>query len=131
MNQKNNETKVVDIQLLGSILSIISFAITFILLYNQKLLKQNKKPLFSKKDTLNYVALNILFVLAIVFIFLSANGIQLNIDRKKGEDLIYDYIDIFSNILTLIVSLLAIYTAFKAIENNDLSIDELEDIALE
>ncbi len=131
MNQKNNETKVVDIQLLGSILSIISFAITFILLYNQKLLKQNKKPLFSKKDTLNYVALNRLFVLAIVFIFLSANGIQLNIDRKKGEDLIYDYIDIFSNILTLIVSLLAIYTAFKAIENNDLSIDELEDIALE
>ena len=126
MNQKNNETKVVDIQLLGSILSIISFAITFILLYNQKLLKQNKKPLFSKKDTLNR-----LFVLAIVFIFLSANGIQLNIDRKKGEDLIYDYIDIFSNILTLIVSLLAIYTAFKAIENNDLSIDELEDIALE
>lgn len=130
MNQNKNESMVLDIQLFATVLTIISFILTFILLYNEKLLRQNKKAFFSKKDTLNYVAYNRLFILGIVFIFLGANGIQLNIDKNKGEDLTYDYINIFSNVLTLIVSILALYTAYKAIENSDLSIDSSADDAL-
>ena len=86
--------------------------------------------MFSKKDALNYVALNRLFVLAIVLLFLGANELHLKIDKEKGEDLTFDYLDIFSSILTLIVSILAIYTAYEALKDNDLSIDNSVNQAL-
>lgn len=128
--KKIDNTTVIDIQLIATILSIISFAFTFILLYNQKLLEEKKEPLFSKKDTLNYVALNRLFVLAIVLLFFGANALHLKIDKEKGEDLTFDYLDILSSILTLIVSLLAIYMAYEALKDTNLSIDNSTDEAL-
>lgn len=128
--KKSNETTVIDIQLVATLLSIISFVFAFILLYNQKLLEQNKKPLFSKQKTLDYVALNRLFILGIVFLFLGANGLHLKIDKEKGEDLTFDYLDILSSILTLIVAILAIYMAFKALEERNLSVDDSIDDAL-
>ncbi|MCI8544927.1 MAG: hypothetical protein HFH09_01705 [Bacilli bacterium] len=128
--KKIDNTTVIDIQLIGTLLSILSFSFAFILLYNQKLLEENKKPLFSKQDTLNYVALNRLFVLAIVFLFLGANALHLKIDKEKGEDLTFDYLDILSSVLTLVVALLAIYMAYKALKDSDLSIDSSIDDAL-
>lgn len=129
MRQSNNTT-VIDIQLVATILSILSFSFTFILLYNQKLLEEKKEPLFSKQDTLNYVALNRLFVLGIVFLFLGANALHLKIDKEKGEDLTFDYLDILSSILTLIVAILAIYMAYKALKDSNLSVDSSIDDAL-
>ena len=43
--KKIDNTTVSDIQLIGTLLSILSFSFAFILLYNQKLLEENKKPL--------------------------------------------------------------------------------------
>lgn len=129
MRQSNNTT-VIDIQLVATILSILSFSFTFILLYNQKLLEEKKEPLFSRQDTLNYVALNRLFVLGIVFLFLGANALHLKIDKEKGEDLTFDYLDILSSILTLIVAILAIYMAYKALKDSNLSVDSSIDDAL-
>lgn len=130
MKNKTDEITVIDIQLVATILSILSFIFTFILLYNQKLLKQKKVPLFSKKETLHLVALNRLFVLGIVFLFLGANALQLKLDKEKNSDLTYDYIEILASILTLTVSILSIYIAIKAIEKDDLSIDISADPAL-
>lgn len=128
--KKIDNTTVIDIQLIATLLSILSFSFAFILLYNQKLLEEEKEPLFSKQDTLNYVALNRLFVLAIVFLFLGANALHLKIDKEKGEDLTFDYLDILSSILTLIVALLAIYMAYRALKDSNLSIDNSIDDAL-
>lgn len=130
MKKKPTETTVIDIQLIASILSIISFIATLILLYNQKLLEEKKKPFFSRKQTLEFVNLNRMFVLVIVLIFLGANRLHLKIDKEKGEDLKFDYIDIFSSILTLIVALLAIYSSTEALKNNNLDIDNSIDEAL-
>ncbi len=123
-------TTVIDIQLFATVLSIISFVVGFILLYNQKLLEENKPPLFSKQDTLNYVALNRLFILAIVFLFLGANTLHLKLDKEKGEDLTFDYLDILSSILTLIVAIIAIYMAIAALKQSNLFDDISVDDAL-
>lgn len=130
MRQRNGEEAVLDIQLFATILSITSFVITFILLYNQKLLEQKKEPLFSKKATLKYVTLNRWFVLVIVLIFLGANALHLKLDKEKGKDLKFDYLDVFSSILTLAVACIAIYMALEAEKENDLSIDSSVDEAL-
>ena len=128
--KKTDNVTVIDIQLIATFLSILSFSFSFILLYNQKLLEENEEPLFSKQDTLNYIALNRLFVLAIVFLFLGANALQLKIDKENGEDLTFDYLDILSSVITLIVALLAIYMAYRALQDSDLSIDSSIDNAL-
>lgn len=130
MRQRNGEEAVLDIQLFATILSIVSFVITFILLYNQKLLEQKKEPLFSKKATLKYVTLNRWFILVIVLIFLGANALHLKLDKEKGKDLKFDYLDVFSSILTLVVACIAIYMALEAEKENDLSIDSSVDEAL-
>ena len=131
MKQNQNETVVIDIQLFATILSITSFAFTFILLYNQKLLEQKKKPIFSRETTLKLVALNRVFVFFIVLIFLSANFLQFKMDKEENNELTFDYLEILGSILTLTVSLISIYIAFKALENENLSFDDLTDIALE
>ncbi len=128
--KKTDNVTVIDIQLIATFLSILSFSFSFILLYNQKLLEENEEPLFSKQDTLNYIALNRLFVLAIVFLFLGANALHLKIDKENGEDLTFDYLDILSSVITLIVALLAIYMAYRALQDSDLSIDSSIDDAL-
>ncbi len=128
--KKTDNVTVIDIQLIATFLSILSFSFSFILLYNQKLLEENEEPLFSKQDTLNYIALNRLFVLAIVFLFLGANALHLKIDKENGEDLTFDYLDILSSVITLIVALLAIYMAYRALQDSDLSIDSSIDNAL-
>lgn len=128
--KKSDMTTVIDIQLFATVLSIISFVVGFILLYNQKLLEENKPPLFSKQDTLNYVALNRLFILAIVFLFLGANTLHLKLDKEKGEDLTFDYLDILSSILTLIVAIIAIYMAIAALKQSNLFDDISVDDAL-
>ena len=128
--KKTDNVTVIDIQLIATFLSILSFSFSFILLYNQKLLEENEEPLFSKQDTLNYIALNRLLVLAIVFLFLGANALHLKIDKENGEDLTFDYLDILSSVITLIVALLAIYMAYRALQDSDLSIDSSIDNAL-
>lgn len=128
--KKSDFTTVIDIQLFATILSILSFCIAFVLLYNQKLLEEKKEPLFSKQDTLNYIAFNRLFILGIVLLFLGANALHLKIDKEKGEDLKFDYLDILSSVLTLIVSILAIYMAYEALKDMNLQIDASIDDAL-
>lgn len=130
MKQKTDEITTIDIQLFATFLTLISVLVTAILLYNQKLLEEKKVPLFSKEDTLQYVAWNRLFVLLIVILFLSANYLQFKIDQEEQKNLTFDYLDIFSSVLTLVVACIAIYTSFKAIENQDLSIDFSADQAL-
>lgn len=128
--KKADEITVIDIQLVATMLSIISFSITFFLLYNQKLLEQEKEAFFSKRETLKYVSMNRLFVLFIVFLFLGANTLHLKIDKEKGEDLTFDYLDILSSVLTLLVALIAIYMAYAALRELNLELDENDDQAL-
>ena len=128
--KKIDEVTIIDIQLFATILSIVSFAFTFILLYNQKLLEQKKEPLFSKKKTLEYVAYNRLFILLIVLLFLGANALHLKLDKEKNKDLKFDYLDILSSVLTLIVALLSVSVSFTAVEKGNLDIDLSVDEAL-
>ena len=117
-----SESEIIDIQLLASFLSIISTTINFILLYNQKLIEDEKEPFLSREMTLKLLTLNRIFILIIVLIFLSSNYLHYKLDKAENKDLTFDYLDILSSILTLTVAGIAIYTAVKALEREDLSI---------
>lgn len=127
---QKSESEIIDIQLVATVLSVLSLLITGLLLYNQKLLAEKKTPIFSKKLTLQFVALNRIFVFIIVLIFLYANVLHFKLDKQNNEDVTFDYIDLFSSSLTIVIALLAIYTSFKALENNDLDIDLSVDEAI-
>lgn len=114
---------VVDIQLFATALSILSFFFTFFLIYNLKLIEEQKEPIISKELTLQLISLNRIFIFLIVLIFLDANLRQLSIDKEEGNNLIYDYLSLFSSFLTIVVAGIAIYNALKAIETQNLNID--------
>lgn len=114
---------VVDIQLFATALSILSFFFNFFLIYNLKLIEEQKEPIISKELTLQLVSLNRIFIFLIVLIFLDSNLRQFSIDKEEGNNLIYDYLSLFSSFLTIVVAGIAIYNALKAIEEQNIDID--------
>lgn len=130
MKPKYNEITVLDIQIIASALSILTILSSIILLYNQELLIQKKKPIFQKELALKLSALNRIIILLIVLTFILANFLNIELDKEKPDELKYDYIEIFASILTLTVSLISIYVAIKALDENNLNLDTISDEAI-
>ena len=80
-----------------------------LLTYNQKLDIQNKKTIFTKKQTHNISYINRLTILITTTIFLIINYKLYQISKKEGEDLLVYNLQIIASILTTIASILVFY----------------------
>lgn len=109
MNNKRAETTAIDIQIIASLVSIITIIISISLLYNQKLDINEEKTLFTAKETQKISEFNrdILLVIAVVFLFV--NIWLYNISKEENEDLSTYKLQIVASILTVIAALIALY----------------------
>lgn len=108
-SNKEQEITAIDIQIIVSLVSIITILISISLLYNQKLDIKNEKTIFSAKETQKISEFNrdILLVIALVFLFV--NIWLYNISKEEGENLNSYKLQIIASILTVIAALIAIY----------------------
>lgn len=129
-NKKIDDITVLDIQITVSILSLFVLIFSVLLLYNQKLIIQEKKPLFKEDLALKLSLINRVIILLLILTFILANFFNFQIDLEEHpEQLKYDSLEIFASLLTLIVALISIYVGIKAIEENNLNLDIIsEDI---
>lgn len=109
MKNKQEEINLLNIQLITSLTVIITVTISLILTYNQKLDLQNKKTLFTKKQTHNISYINRLTILITAIIFLYINYKLYKISKKEGEDLKVYYLQIIASILTTIAATIVLY----------------------
>ena len=123
MKNKQEEINLLNIQLITSLTVIITVTISLILTYNQKLDLQNKKTLFTKKQTHNISYINRLTILITAIIFLYINYKLYKISKKEGEDLKVYYLQIIASILTTIAAIIVLYVV--SIEPTG---DEISDI---
>ncbi len=109
MKNRKEEINILNLQLITSLIVIITVSVSLILTYNQKLNLQNKKTIFTKKQTHNVSYINRLIILITSIIFLIINYKLYQISKKEGEDLKVYYLQIIASTLTIIASLIVFY----------------------
>ena len=123
MKNNKEEIKLLNIQLITSLIVIITVILSLVLTYNQKLNLENKKTIFNKKQTHNISYINRLTILITTIVFLIINYKLYQISKKEGEDLLVYNLQIIASILTTIASILVFYVV--SIEPSG---DEISDV---
>jgi heme/copper-type cytochrome/quinol oxidase subunit 4 len=109
MNNKEEEIKYINYQLIGLALTLITTIIAISITYNQKLNLQKRKKIFNSKKALSITKFNRITILLIGIFFLYINYKLYLISKKEGEDLKSYKLQIYASILVVISSLIALY----------------------
>ncbi len=118
MNTTNKEIDNFNLQIIASLLFIISIIISIILTYSEKLEILNVNMI--DKDKRNKINIgNRLFAIFIVCLFLYSSFVALDIVKEKNGNLDEQYIRIFINLITLGLALLTLYVSVKY-QNSDI-----------
>lgn len=118
MNTTNKEIDNFNLQIIASLLFIISIIISIILTYSEKLEIFNVNMI--DKDKRNKINIgNRLFAIFIVCLFLYSSFVALDIVKEKNGNLDEQYIRIFINLITLGLALLTLYVSVKY-QNSDI-----------
>lgn len=110
--QKTEEIKLLDGQLIATILFGINLGISFILLYNQKLVTEEKEPLFNKQTFNDLILINKIFALILLLYFLYASYVSF-LNTEEGEKKKDATLQLLSSILVVIASLVTLYVILK------------------
>ena len=118
MNTTNKEIDNFNLQIIASLLFIISIIISIILTYSEELEIFNVNMI--DKDKRNKINIgNRLFAIFIVCLFLYSSFVALDIVKEKNGNLDEQYIRIFINLITLGLALLTLYVSVKY-QNSDI-----------
>ena len=124
MKNRQEEINLLNTQLITSLIVIITVILSLILTYNQKLDIQNKKTIFTKKQTHNISYINRLTILITTSIFLFINYKLYIISKKEGEDLLVYRLQIIASILSIIAAIIVFYVV--TIEPTGENISDIE-----
>ena len=118
MNTTNKEIDNFNLQIIASLLFIISIIISIILTYSEELEIFNIRIIDKyKRNKINIC--NRLFAIFIVCLFLYSSFVALEIVKEKNGNLNEQYIRIFINLITLGLALLTLYVSVKY-QNSDI-----------
>lgn len=111
-----NEIKLIDYEIIGSLLFIGTLFISVILSYNEKLRLEKKEPLFDNNTQKNILIVNKIIVLGIVIFFLYINYEHYKVALFKNEDT-YNYkVQLIPSFLAILAALIILYLVLK--DNN-------------
>lgn len=129
MNNNDEQLLLVNGQIIASPLFLITIGISIVLLYNQKLILENKEPILTDQEALD-IALFIKVLATILlafFLYTSVKEYEKNINTKKEED---SFIQVIASSLVLIAAIITLFVIVKNYNTNsnnlDISIDNPE-----
>ncbi len=123
MNELEEKLKIIDIQLTGSILFIVSLIVTIILTYNQRQYTLHQKPLFNTKQTYIISNLNRILSLTIVLMFLYSSYELREISKQKESNVKLNDLDVFASILSVVSAIIVLYITAKSPVEDSLDIE--------
>ncbi len=127
-NQNEKQIQLVNGQIIGIILFILTLIVSVIIAYNEKLIRENKSGLFSNKDALNISLINriVVVILGIYFVY----------DAYERQKVSNSYDDPNSNLqilaswLALIASAIIVYIIVNNYKNINFDVSEIEEPTL-
>ena len=127
-NQNEKQIELVNGQIIGIILFILTLIVSVIIAYNEKLLRENKSGLFSNKDALNISLINriVVVILGIYFVYDAY-------ERRKVSNSYDDpnsNLQILASWLALIASAIIVYIIVNNYKNVNFDVSEIEEPTL-
>ncbi|MDD3267656.1 MAG: hypothetical protein PHC75_10825 [Burkholderiales bacterium] len=110
---KNEEIKLLDIQMVATIIFIASLIISLLLIYNEKLKLLKLKTIFGNKEEQDINIINRIVVLILALVFLYANYKDYELSKTPNE-LKYNSLELFSSCLITIASIIILYVVVNS-----------------
>lgn len=123
MNTKQEEIKIVNDQMLATILFIGTLIISFTLSYDRKAKLKGYKGLFTSRQIKTISVANRVAVLAIVIFFFYIDKENIEVARIKNKNLKLLYLQELVEIITTITAILALYITVKSGSNEFVGIE--------
>ena len=128
---ENQETQdqqmlIVDGQLVGTILYILSLVISIVLIINQRQRSQNKEGFLTAKESQILALFNKIFVLLLLFLFLYLDYEAKDLAEKTNQDTSALELQIIASIISLVPVLIGIYVVVTDFSNTNLQTAEIE-----
>ena len=128
MNDRELKINLINLQQLAQIGFIIALLIGYFLSYDKKLKLQNKKGIFSNKESQNIALFQniLIFIIALTFLYISYK--QYKIAKKENGNSKDFFLQIETSLLSFIAAVIGVYIVVKNYRNSTFSISEIENI---
>lgn len=119
---KQEEIRLINIQLYTLIFSLISILISIALTYNEKLNLEGFKPFINNEDNYNTTLFNRILILAIAISFLYINYQSYILSKEKEENVRNYQIQVFVAILSTIAAAISLYVVSRSKKSSDVEV---------
>lgn len=129
MNSKelqNRQLKIIDGQLVGCILYIISLIVSIIIIVNQRKNALNKEQFLTGEESQTIALTNKIFILFLVILFLYLNFESYRLAKDTNQDTSALELQIIASILSIAVALIGLYVVATNFSNTNLQTAEIE-----
>lgn len=127
---KNLEIKILDIQLIATILFVVSLFISLLITYDEKIKLENDKGLFSNKTSQILALFNRIFVVILALVFIYCNYVSKKIAESKNDDTESIELQILAGLISLVASIIVLYVVYKNQNDSNFDIAETENPTL-
>ncbi len=109
-----NEEKIIDIQIVATILFIVSLTISLVLTYNDKYKTKYGKGFFNNETNYKISVLNRILVVILSFVFLYVNYSNKEIAKNKGQKTKPFQLQIMASELSILAALIVTYVVINS-----------------
>lgn len=125
-NLQNRQLKIIDGQLIGCILYIISLIASIVIILNQRKVALNKEQFLTSEESQTIALTNKIFILLLIIFFLYLNYESYTLAKDTKQDTSSLELQIIGSILPIVVALIGLYVVATNFENTNLQTAEIE-----
>lgn len=127
-NQETQEQQlfIIDGQLVGCILYILSLGISIVLIINQRKRANGKEGFLTPKESQILALFNKIFILLLLFLFLYLDYEAKDLAENTGQDTSALELQILASIISLIPIFIGLYVVITDFSNTNLQTAEIE-----
>lgn len=123
---QNRQLKIIDGQLIGCILYIISLIVSIIIIFNQRKSALNKEQFLTGRESQILALANKIFILFLILLFLYLNYEAYQLAKDTNQDTSALELQIVASILSTAVGLIGLYVVATNFQNTNLQTAEIE-----
>lgn len=123
---KKEFINILDAQLIGCILYILSLIIAIFIIIDAKIKLENKKGLFTTEESQNILFFNKTLIIVLLIFFLLLNYKEKDINESLKQPIEDNNLQILASYLSLIAGIIGLYIVIKDYEDTPIQIGEIE-----
>lgn len=117
---------IIDGQLIGTILYILSFVATITVIVNQRKVALNKKGFLTTEESQIIITLNKIFILLLLLLFLYLDYRSKKLAKNTNQDVSSLNLQIIASIISLVPALIGLYVVITDFSSTNFQTAEIE-----